>query len=177
MRTPYDCAQAQDNGPVPFLPCKAAQWKVRLISGKPDTSRGVRPVWRGAFGNLPQKCGKALGAYPTFHGDFADPLFLLCGRNHQQYRKKFSPGLRWGLPGRGNHRPCLRHFYCHGVLPAAGKPRRGGRHGGMELYHGSDFQFIGFSRRGQNERPNRQGIIGIVKKRWNYSSAFYQLSE
>ena len=33
----------------------------------------------------------------------------------------------------------------------------------MELYHGSDFQFIGFSRRGQNERPNRQGIIGIVK--------------
>lgn len=27
--------------------------------------RGVCPVRRGAFGNLPPKCGKALGAYPT----------------------------------------------------------------------------------------------------------------
>ena len=66
------------------------------------------------------------------------------------------------MPGRGNHRPGLRHFYCHGFHPAAGKPRCGGRHGGMELYHGSDFQFIGFGRRGQNERPDCQGVIRIV---------------
>ena len=105
------------------------------------------------------------------------PLSSFAGETTSNIGKNFTSGLTRSLLGRGNHRPGLRHFYCHGVLPAAGKPRRGGRHGGMELYHGSDFQFIGFSRRGQNERPNRQGIIGIVKKRWNYSSAFYQLSE
>ena len=47
MGTPYDCAQTQDNGAMPFLPCKKLHnGKIRLISGKPDTSRGVRPVWR-----------------------------------------------------------------------------------------------------------------------------------
>ena len=64
---------------MPLLPCKAAQWKVRLISGKPDTSRGVRPVWRGAFGNLPQQCGKALGAYPTCNTS-RSPILVHLGK-------------------------------------------------------------------------------------------------
>ena len=41
------------------------RWKIRLISGEPDTLRGVSPVRRGVLGNLPQQCDKAPGTYPT----------------------------------------------------------------------------------------------------------------
>ena len=75
--------------PYAILPCKAAQWKVRLISGKPDTSRGVRPVWRGAFGNLPQECGKALGAYPTVYSARPDSLSTFAGEPSQNVGKSF----------------------------------------------------------------------------------------
>lgn len=51
-----------------------------MIPGKPDTSRGVRPVWRGVLGNLPQQCGKALGAYPTGDGDCPHPLASFAGQ-------------------------------------------------------------------------------------------------
>ena len=49
---------------MPRLPCQNTQL-FKLTSGEPDTLRGVRPVRRGAFGNLLQQCDKALGAYPT----------------------------------------------------------------------------------------------------------------
>ena len=35
----------------------------RVIYGKPDTPRGVSPVWEAAPGNLLVKASKALGAY------------------------------------------------------------------------------------------------------------------
>ena len=35
----------------------------RVIYGKPDTPRGVSPVWEAAPGNLLAKASKALGAY------------------------------------------------------------------------------------------------------------------
>lgn len=38
---------------------------IRSDDGEPDTSRGVRPVLRGDWANLPQKCGKAALSYPT----------------------------------------------------------------------------------------------------------------
>lgn len=74
---------------MPFLPCKAAQWKVRLISGKPDTLRGVRPVWRGAFGNLPQKCSKALGAYLLYTALAPIPLSSFAGEPTSNVGKNF----------------------------------------------------------------------------------------
>ena len=77
---------------MPFLPCKAAQWKVRLISGKPDTSRGVRPVWRGAFGNLPQKCGKAPGAYLLYAALAPLPLATFAGESTQSVGVAFVKG-------------------------------------------------------------------------------------
>jgi hypothetical protein len=33
--------------------------------GKLDALRGACPVWKGGFGNLPLKGGKALGSYLT----------------------------------------------------------------------------------------------------------------
>lgn len=36
-----------------------------MTDGEPDTWRRVSPVRRGAFGNLSQRCEKALGAYST----------------------------------------------------------------------------------------------------------------
>lgn len=35
--------------------------------GKLDALRGACPVWKGGFGNLPLKGGKALGSYLTFY--------------------------------------------------------------------------------------------------------------
>ena len=131
MGTPNDCAQTQDNGAVPFLPCKAAQWKVRLISGKPDTSRGVRPVWRGAFGNLPQKCGKAPGAYPTVHRSGTPSSFNLCRRKHPERGHFFSEKLCGCMPGRGCNRIGLHHL-CRLCEHAVGRRWRS-HHNGLEL--------------------------------------------
>ncbi|MEK4841319.1 hypothetical protein [Bacillus sp. FSL L8-0152] len=38
---------------------------MQMTDGESDTWRRVSPVRRGAFGNLSQKRGKALGAYFT----------------------------------------------------------------------------------------------------------------
>lgn len=74
---------------MPFLPCKAAQWHIRLISGKPDTSRGVRPVWRGAFGNLPQEYGKRWALTLLYTAIAPIPLSTFAGEPSQSVGKSF----------------------------------------------------------------------------------------
>ena len=134
MGTPNDCAQTQDNGSVPFLSCKAAQWKVRLISGKPDTSRGVCPVWRGAFGNLPQQCGKALGAYPTVHGACSHPAFHLCRRAESECGQIIHKELLRCLLGGRCHCFGVYHLFALCCFAACCQSRRCGGNTGMELY-------------------------------------------
>lgn len=51
--------------------------------------RGVRPVWRGAFGNLPQKCSKALGAYLLYTAIAPVPLSTFAGEPTQNVGKSF----------------------------------------------------------------------------------------
>ena len=58
---------------MPGMPRQNTQL-FKLTSGEPDTLRGVRPVRREAFGNLPQQYGKALGAYPTLLFRVAYPI-------------------------------------------------------------------------------------------------------
>ena len=58
---------------MPGMPRQNTQL-FKLTSGEPDTLRGVRPVRREAFGNLPQQYGKALGAYPTADQSCPHPL-------------------------------------------------------------------------------------------------------
>ena len=51
------------------------------------------------LGNLPQQCGKALGAYPTGDSDCPYPFGQLRGTALQQHWRGLSEKLRRHLPG------------------------------------------------------------------------------
>ena len=53
----------------------------------------------GAFGNLPQQCGKALGAYPTLYGYRAGAAFHIRRGTKSEYRQELYQKLCRRVPG------------------------------------------------------------------------------
>ena len=99
-----------------------AMYNTKLnYNGEPCTWRHVSTVRGQALGNLPQKCGKALGAYPTVHSACAYPSLQLCGRANQQCGQELPAFLCRGMFGRGHHRPCLYHLFRYGGFSASGR--------------------------------------------------------
>ena len=55
-----------------------------MIYGKPDTPRGVSPVWEAAPGNLLAKASKALGAYLILTSMYLENLFGILRRHRSK---------------------------------------------------------------------------------------------
>ena len=112
---------------MPGMPRQNTQL-FKLTSGEPDTLRGVRPVRREAFGNLPQQYGKALGAYPTADQSCPHPLRHYRQPGGRAYGAQlFQVPFRRRVPGDAYHG-------LHGDLRRSGAGYRDGRrHDGGHL--------------------------------------------
>lgn len=138
------------------------KWLKRL-PGEPDTLRGVCPVRRGAFGNLPPKCGKALGAYPTCDGYRTCTAGQLCRTALQQHRRGLFEKLHRHLPGGLCDCIGLCDFLRLRLDPArhSGQLSRSSHHC-VELCWRTDFQYAGAGGGHQDERPAHPGADGPV---------------
>lgn len=67
--------------------------RIKVIHGKPDTLRGVRPVWEAAPWNLLMKVSKAQGAYLISD---ADAQFL-CGHRPERECETFQSEKDWHI--------------------------------------------------------------------------------
>lgn len=104
------------------------------MNGEPDTARVVSPVRGRVSGNLPQQCGKALGAYPTLYGYRAGAAFHIRRGTKSEYRQELYQKLCRRVPGGGHHRTGLHHLLPVCSLAPCGKSGRFGSNDGVGLY-------------------------------------------
>lgn len=112
------------------------------MNGEPDTARVVSPVRGRVSGNLPQQCGKALGAYPTVRGIVSHRPVLFRRRGNFLFRKSLPQKLYRRVHGGGGHRAGLYYLLSICVQRFTGnRPGRIRGVSGVELSGRSHFQY------------------------------------